>query len=185
MIAHYHPQHTNDNQQLHFDTNERKFEPPSYSLPAPPPPPHFQTNHSPYPTLHYPYDVNNNNCVNEQNNVLYTPMLQQSLANSISYPPPTFSTTRSNGGHSNSNVLMLPPNPYSRNGGSLPDLRLESVYNTNEQVLSYSNLSSPSPTASSHCFRSPSPQENGHGDLFLLVGIKRKLPLMQKYIAFF
>lgn len=174
MIAHYHPQHINDNQQLHFDTNEQNFESPSYS-PHPPAPvaAQFQVNHSPYATLH-PYDVNNNNCINGQNNVLYTPMLQQSLANSISYPPPTFSTTRSNGGNSNPNVLMLPPNPYSRNGGSLPDLRLESVYNTNEQTSPYSTLSSPSPTASLHGFRSPSPHENGVGDLFLLVRMKKK-----------
>ena len=160
---------THDNQQalFHFDMNETKF-----SLPTPPPSypsQHFPSNTAQYPSA-YPYDVNNNNNYpNDPTHLHHTQMVQQNHLNSMSYSPQTFSSSRYGGGNGNSNVLMLPPNPYSRNGGSLPDLRLESVYNPPDQTLSFSTLSSPSPTASLHGFRSPSPQENGDDDLFQLV----------------
>lgn len=159
---------THDNQQalFHFNTNETKYSqqpPPSY------PSEHFQSINAQYPSA-YPYDVNNNNYPTDPTHLHHTPMVQQNHPNFMSNTPQTFSPSRYGGGNGNSNVLMLPPNPYSRNGGSLPDLRMESVYNPPDQTVSFSTLSSPSPTASLHCFRSPSPQENGDDDLFSLVG---------------
>lgn len=149
--------HTHDNQQtLHYDTNETKYSPPAPSYASH----HFPSMNAQYPST-YSYDVNNNNYPNDQTHLFHAPIVQQ---NSISYSPQRYI-----GGNNNSNVLMLPPNPYSRNGGSLPDLRLESVYNPPDQTMIFSTLSSPSPTASSQCFRSPSPHENGDDDLFSLV----------------
>jgi hypothetical protein len=167
VIAHYHPQHNNDdnNQQLNYETNDVKLEPPPYSIP--PQHHHLQVLNSPFqPQQQHQYDLNNNNYTNDRTNVCYLPMPQQNIGASTTNP--NTHTIRYGCGNHNSNVLMLPPNHQSRGGGSLPDLRLGSVYNTNNQQLSYSTVPSPPTSLSQHSFRSLSPQQNGNGDLFML-----------------
>jgi hypothetical protein len=144
--------------------NDNKLGPPPYSA-------HHQHNHlqvsdSQFQQNHY-YDLNNNNYMNDRTNVFYPP-LQQNVGSSTTNNSHTLLGTRYSGENSYSNVLMLPPNQHSRNGGSLPDLRAGNIYNNNQQ-LSFSTVSSPPTSTSQHCFRSSSPQQNSNGDYFMLV----------------
>jgi hypothetical protein len=184
VIAHYHAQHNNDdnNQQLNFDMNDAKLEPPPYTVH------HLQPSNCQYQTNHH-YDLNNNNYANDPNNMFYPPISQQNMGSS-----PTNNALlgpRYSGGNVNSNVLMLPPNQNPRgNGGSLPDLRLGSVYNNNNnnQQISFSTAVPSQTSTSQHCFRSSPPQQNSNGDLFMLepqqqqsnIGPLKQSPIMRR-----
>jgi hypothetical protein len=103
--------------------------------------------------------------------MFYTPMSQQNMGTSFTTNN-TLLGPRYSGGNMNSNVLMLPQNQNQRaNGGSLPDLRLGSVYNNNNnnQQIPFPTNAPPQTSVSQHCFRSSSPQQNSNGDLFMLV----------------
>ncbi|CAF4809158.1 unnamed protein product, partial [Rotaria magnacalcarata] len=59
------------------------------------------------------------------------------------------------------------PNQQTRgSGGSLPDLRVESTYNT--QQISFPTVPSSSTPTTQPYFRSTSPQQNNDVDLFAL-----------------
>jgi len=156
-------------QQLNYNMNDIKLEPPSYSAHQQQQQQyHLQASNSQFQPDHY-YDLNNNNYVNDRTNQFYPPILQQNVGSSTTDTPHTLLGPRYSGGNTNSNVLMLPPNQNLRGGGSLPDLRTGNVYNNNNQQISFSTVPSPPTSTSQHCFRSTSPQQNSNGDFFMLV----------------
>jgi len=157
-------------QQLNFDMNDIKLNPPSYTGHH-----HLQASNSQMQPNQY-FDFNNNNYANDQANLFYSPAqaLQQTLsspaavATTLTNTNHTLLGPRFSGGSSNSNVLMLPPNQNSRgNSGSLPDLRNGNYYNNNNNNNQLSFSTDPSPPQ--HFLRSLSPQQNSDGDLFVLV----------------
>ncbi|CAF1204810.1 unnamed protein product [Adineta steineri] len=172
-FTHYHTQIDNNdpNQQLNFGFNDIKLEASSYNNA------HHHHQHLQVQSNHY-YDLNNNNnYCDDQGNMFYL-SAQQPIASSSSTNNNNTHTQlgpRFSCGNNNSNVLMLPPNQNSRigNGGSLPDLRNGNVYNN--QQLSFSTNQSQQQQQQQHFLRSPSPQENGDGDLFAL-GPQQQLP---------
>ncbi|CAF3348246.1 unnamed protein product [Rotaria socialis] len=171
-IAQYHAQIDNEdnNQQLNYDNNDIKFDTNIYGgeLPSS----HLlQVSNSQFQTQHY-YDLNNNNYANNNVNVFYqSPQTlsipQQTIASSTNNTQHAGLSLRYSSGNTSSNDLLLPPNQQARgNGGSLPDLRIGSTYNT--QQISFPTVpSSSTPTAQPY-FRSSSPQQNNDADLFAL-----------------
>jgi hypothetical protein len=158
--------------------NDIKLEPPSYTIH------HLQPSNCQYQT-HNHYDLNNNNYANDPNNMFYSPISQQNMGSSTTNTPHALLGTRYSGENTNSNVLMLPPNQYPRgNGGSLPDLRLGSVYhnNNNNQQLPFSTVASPQTSTSQHCFRSSPPQHNSNGDLGFMLVRKNKIQIIKSMI---
>jgi hypothetical protein len=160
--------------------NDIKYEPSSYS--HHPHHHHLQVSNSPF-QQHHQFDFNHNlnhNYINGRANVVY-PLSQIAtpIQPTTSLPSPSNNThtllgPRYSGGSTGSNVLMLPPAQHPR-GGSLPDLRTENAYH--HQQLSFSTTPSPPTSITHHFFRSSSPQQNGDGDLYILViklRIKRK-----------
>jgi hypothetical protein len=199
VVAHYHARMENDNngiynksinkkkrkekkilyslgQMSNYDMNDIKYEPLSYS----PHPHHLQVSNSHF-QQHHQFDLNHNlnhNYINGRTNFVY-PLSQMatpigpttSLPTQTVVSPPssnnhTLLGPRYSGGSTCSNVLMLPPTHQPR-GGSLPDLRTENAYH--HQQLSFSTIPSPPTSATQHFFRSSSPQQNGDGDLYILV----------------
>ncbi|CAF1025535.1 unnamed protein product [Rotaria sordida] len=168
VITHYHAQLDNEdnNQQLNFDINDIKYEPTSYNNVHNQPSHHLQISNSQFQSQNY-YDLNNNNYTNNETNIFYPSIQTLSVPQQTIIPSTTNNTilnTRYNNVNNNSNILMLPPNQHARNGGSLPDLRCGNVYNNNNN--NNQQLSSTSMTQ--QFLRSPSPQQNSDGDLFVL-----------------
>jgi hypothetical protein len=146
--------------------NDNKLDPPPYNA-------HHQNSHLQIsntqfqPQHNYDLNNNNNNYVNDRTNYFYSTVPQQNIGSSTTHTPHTLLGPRYSSGNNNSNVLMLPPNQNLRNGGSLPDLRVGSLYNNNQQ-LSFSTVQSPPTSTSQHCFRSSPPPQNNSEDFFML-----------------
>ncbi|CAF0880250.1 unnamed protein product [Rotaria sp. Silwood1] len=158
-ITHYHAQldNENNNQQLNFDVNDIQYETIPYNI-------HDQSHHLQISNSqlqpHNYYDLNNNNYDNNGTNTFYPSIQTLSVPQQNLIPLSTHTALNSqyNSGNNNSNSLLLPPNQNSR-GGSLPDLRVGSPYN-NQQLSSTSSAQ--------QFYRSPSPQENSNGDIYVL-----------------
>jgi hypothetical protein len=161
--------------------NDVKYEQSSYS-----PYHHQQQQHQQMQMSNSPFQQNhqfdfNHNYNNGRSNVAY-PLSQMltpiGLGPTTSLPTqPVVSLQQSNnthallgprysGGSTGSNVLMLPPNHHPR-GGSLPDLRTGN--GILHQQSSFSTTPSPPTCTTQQFFRSNSPQQNGDGDLYILV----------------
>ncbi|CAF2072433.1 unnamed protein product [Rotaria magnacalcarata] len=171
-IAQYHAQIDNEdnNQQLNYDNNDIKFDINVYGGELPNSH-HLQVSNSQFQTQHY-YDLNNNNYANNNVNVFYqSPQTlsipQQTIAPSTNNTQHVGLGSRYSSGNTSSNGLLLPPNQQTRgSGGSLPDLRVESTYNT--QQISFPTVPSSSTPTTQPYFRSTSPQQNNDVDLFAL-----------------
>jgi hypothetical protein len=155
--------------------NDIKYEQSSYS------PYHYQQqqmqiSNSPF-QQHHQFDFNHN-YNNGRSNLAYplshiptpiaptTSLPTQPIVSSPSNNTHTLLGPRYSGGSTGSNVLMLPPNHHPR-GGSLPDLRTGNAIH--HQQLSFSTTPSPPTSTTQQFFRSSPPQQNGDGDLYILV----------------
>ena len=196
VVAHYHARLENENNGMllafrpfplqtffccpstdhmpNFDMNDT-MEPSTYSLHQH----HLQVSNSHFPQ-HHQLDLNHSlhhNYANGRTNVHYpssqvptqgtpaTSLAAQTIGSSSNHAHAALGP-RYSGGSTGSNVLMLPPNHHPR-GGSLPDLRTGNAFHP--QQSSFSTTPSPPTSVAQHFFRSSSPQENGDGDLYVLV----------------